>query len=164
MTTKVFNKIVDDYSQRLYVFLYNTLRDSDECKNLVQDTFETLWINRETVDIENIKSYLFTLAYRKMIDLTRRNKTINQYLSNIQIGFQSSTIKSLETKDILTKAFNELNKKYKHVILLRDQEGYSYEEIANITGLTAPTVRTNIFRGRQALREIIEQIENYREL
>lgn len=141
MTTKMYNQIVEEYGQRLYVFLYNNLRNTEDCKNLVQDIFETLWIERKSIEMEKIKSFLFTLAYRKMIDFTRREKTMQQYLSEVKIVSQTSAIRSLEARDVLVKAFGQLNEKYRNCILLRDQEGYSYDEIAEITGLTQPTVR-----------------------
>ena len=162
MTAKEYNNIIESYGQRIYGFIFNSLRDSEESKNLVQDTFETLWIKKETVDISKIKSFLFTIAYRKMVDHTRRNKTMVSYLSNLQVGIQQNSEKELNAKHLLKKAFYRIREDYKQVILLRDSEGYSYLEIADITGLTPAQVRTNIFRGRKELRTIIEQLESYK--
>ena len=162
MTTKEYNKIVDSYGQRIYSFIFNSLRDSEESKNLVQDTFETLWIKKDSVDISKIKSYLFTIAYRKMVDHTRRNKTMVNYLSNMQVGIQQNSEQELNAKHLLKKAFMKIREEYKRVILLRDSEGYSYDEIAKITGQTAGQVRTNLFRGRKELRTIIERLESFK--
>jgi len=162
MTTKEYNKIIDSYGQRIYGFIFNSLRDSEESKNLVQDTFETLWMKKDSVDLSKIKSYLFTVAYRKMVDHTRRNKTMVNYLSNMQVGIQQNSEQELNAKYLLKKAFMKIREDYKRVILLRDSEGYSYDEIANITGQTAGQVRTNLFRGRKELRTIIEQLESYK--
>ena len=162
MTTKEYNKIVDSYGQRIYSFIFNSLRDSEESKNLVQDTFETLWIKKDSVDISKTKSYLFTIAYRKMVDHTRRNKTMVNYLSNMQVGIQQNSEQELNAKHLLKKAFMKIREEYKRVILLRDSEGYSYDEIAKITGQTAGQVRTNLFRGRKELRTIIERLESFK--
>jgi RNA polymerase sigma-70 factor (ECF subfamily) len=161
MTTKDFNEAVDDYGGRLYRMIYKSLKDVEESENLVQDTFEVLWQKKASVNYDQIKSFLFTTGYRKMIDLIRRNKRFNEIVGEMNIATFSDSSEQYHAKEILEMAFSQLEVKFKNVILLRDNEGYSYEEIGKITGMTSSQVRTNIFRGRKKMKELISEIEKY---
>ena len=83
---------------------------------------------------------------------------------NIIDELSKATKKELETKTkdqkILDKALNTLNEIQRSVILLRDYEGYSYEEIGEITGLNESQVKVYIYRARLALKQYIGSLEN----
>ena len=64
-----------------------------------------------------------------------------------------------DLQEVLHEALNRLPEIQKSVILLRDYEGYNYEEIAEITGLNLSQVKVYIFRGRKQLKEYIGSIE-----
>ncbi|MFT4521941.1 MAG: RNA polymerase sigma factor (sigma-70 family) [Bacteroidia bacterium] len=161
MTTKEYNTAVDEWGNRLYRMIYQNLRDEDESKNLVQDAFEVLWMNKGDVENEQVKSFLFTTGYRKMIDLIRRNDRFRKIMGEMNVETTHDTSSALHARQMLELAFEKLETKFKNVILLRDQEGYSYEEIADITGQSLAQVRTNLFRGRSKMKSIIGQLEGY---
>ncbi len=64
-----------------------------------------------------------------------------------------------DIKDLLKQAFKTLKPEFKELILLRDYEGYTYKEIAGITGLSMSQVKVYIFRARKSLREWIKKTE-----
>ena len=66
MTVSEFNTCVDNYSDNLYRFILKTIRDKDIAKDLVQDTYEKLWLKVSDVESTNAKSYMFTTAYRPL--------------------------------------------------------------------------------------------------
>ena len=72
---------------------------------------------------------------------------------------ESTSQKSHDLQDILHQALNTLPEIQRSVILLRDYEGYNYEEIAEVIKLTLSQVKVYIFRGRQKLKEYIGSIE-----
>ena len=74
MTLRDYNRAVDEYADNLYRFVLKNLRDEHTSSDIVQDTFEKLWIKLETVDAAKVKSYLFTTAYHTLIDHIRRKK------------------------------------------------------------------------------------------
>src|ERR1700746_2516315 len=74
MTATEFNTCVDLYADNLYRFILKNVRDKDAAKDIVQDTYEKLWVKVSEVESRNAKSYMFTTAYRTMIDFFRRNK------------------------------------------------------------------------------------------
>ena len=74
MTVTDYNHCVNQHADAVYRFLLKNIRDKEKARDLVQDSFEKLWINVGQVSAEKAKSYLFTTAYHKLIDQTRVDK------------------------------------------------------------------------------------------
>ncbi len=129
-----------------------------EAQDIVQNTFEKLWMNREEVVFEKAKSYLFTVAYRNMIDFTRRQKFRGSN-ENLPEKGDNSFQGQFETREILNKGLDQLSEIQKTLILLRDYEGYNYEELADMTELTLSQVKVYLYRGRKKLQEYIRQMD-----
>lgn len=159
MTTAEYNKCVDLYSDGLYRFILKSIRDEEKAQDIVQDTFEKVWLHVGEVEFSKAKGYLFTTGYRTMIDLIRAEKKYGDWEAVNEYDLVSNKGYS-DLKSILHKAMATLNEKQRSVIMLRDYEGYSYDEIAQIMGMTLPQVKVCIFRTRQSLREYIGKLEN----
>jgi RNA polymerase sigma-70 factor (ECF subfamily) len=158
MTLEEYNKSVDLYSDGVFRFILKNIKDEDEAKDVVQDTYEKLWIKSSDVNFSKVKSYLFSAAYHTMIDKIRKNKRITsmgEYGDNI--GTYTGHYNGLS--EVLNEALDKLPEIQKSVILLRDYEGYPYNEIADITNLTESQVKVYIYRGRLALKKYIGKIE-----
>lgn len=74
MTVKEYNELVDGFADRVFRFVLKNIRDEEKAKDLVQDAFEKVWNKREEVNPEKSKAYLFTTAYRCVIDLVRKER------------------------------------------------------------------------------------------
>jgi RNA polymerase sigma factor (sigma-70 family) len=158
MTTTEFNKCVDEHADRLYRFILKNLKDEEESRDIVQDAYEKMWRNIEKIEENKSKSYLFTTAYHTMIDKIRKKKYVSDYTEvNEESLFHTDQYSDI--KQILNNALNLLPDIQKAVILLRDYEGYSYEEIGNIAGLNESQVKVYIYRARLFLKEYIGTIE-----
>lgn len=161
MTVSEYNKTVELHSDGLYRFLLKNVKDSEKARDLVQETYTKLWLKVEEVSFEKSKSYLFTAGYHTMIDQMRREKRHVDYTVNeMKTGMTSSNRQYSDLSEVLNEALDRLPEIQKSVILLRDYEGYSYEEIEKITGLNESQVKVYIYRGRVALKEYIGKAEN----
>lgn len=158
MTVQEYNKSVDQYSDGVYRFILKNIKDQDEAKDIVQDTFEKLWIRADEVSFQKVKSYLFSAAYHTMIDKIRKNKRITNISDyNDELGTYTDSYTGLS--EVLDEALKKLSEVQRSVILLRDYEGYAYHEIAEITELSESQVKVYIYRGRLALKKYIGSIE-----
>src|SRR6056297_379876 len=158
MTVEQYNKSVDLYSDAVYRFILKNINQTDEAKDIVQDTFEKLWVRASDVSFEKVKSYLFSTAYHTMIDKIRKNKrisSVDEYGSIDPLHNEHYT----DLGEILNEALKQLPDVQRSVILLRDYEGYAYQEIADITGLSESQVKVYIYRGRLALKKYIGSME-----
>lgn len=158
MTVPEYNSSVDRYSDNLFRFLLKNIKDEEKAKDLVQDTYEKLWMKVEQVNFEKVKSYLFTTGYRTMIDLIRREKKKGDFDESAQNKLQHSEQYS-DLSEILHNALDMLPAIQKSVILLRDYEGYSYQEIGEITELNESQVKVYIYRARVTLKKHLVKMD-----
>ncbi|HDJ33506.1 MAG TPA: RNA polymerase sigma factor [Bacteroidetes bacterium] len=159
MDVSEYNQCVEQYADPVYRFVLGSLRDEDRARDIIQDTFEKLWVKAENVSFEKARSYIFSTAYHTMIDMIRKEKkmmVVDDYQSMEGSGEETSYT---GLKEILHEALQQLPEVQRHVILLRDYEGYSYEEIGQITGLSESQVKVYIYRGRLFLRKYIGKLE-----
>lgn len=159
MTEKEFNSCVNLYADNVYRFILKNLRHEEDAKDVVQASFEKMWINRDKVENERSKSYLFTVAYHQMIDLIRKNQRVT-----LEEDFSSSTKSTSQPHHQLKKVLNEalyrLSETQRSLVLLKDYEGYSYEEIAKITSLSVSQVKVYLHRARIQLKNYLVKPEN----
>ena len=158
MTVGEYNKAVDLYADKLYRFVLKNLKDEHMSNDIIQDTFEKLWVKLEDVSGLKVKTYLFTSAYHTMIDYIRKEK---RYKNADPANDLESThsVHYSDLGEILEKAVERLPEDQKAVVMLRDYEGYSYREIAEITELTETQVKVYIYRARVFLKNYIGSME-----
>ncbi len=156
VTREDFNECVDRCADPLYRFMLKSTGDEQKARDLVQDAFERLWRNHREVEAGKGKSYLFTTAYRAMVDGYRRDG--RERAVEPAPGHTAGHYSDLN--EALHAAVSRLPKLQQDVILLRDYEGYSYKEIEGITGLNEGQVKVYIHRARSYLREYIGKMEN----
>ena len=159
MTEREYNQCVNDYADNVYRFILKNLRHEEDAKDVVQTAFEKMWRNRNEVDYEKCKSYLFTVAYHQMIDHLRKVKKVT-----LKDEFKEET-KIFDrpvhnARKILEEALAKLNETQRSLVMLKDYEGYSYEEIGEITGLSSSQVKVYLHRARIQLKNFLVRPEN----
>lgn len=158
MTKEEYNKAVDDYADNIYRFVVKHLKNADAAKDVVQDTFAKVWERKENISYAKVRSYLFTTAHHTLIDLVRKEKYKDDVDAIDRHMYEKPTA-NLDLQDILHDALDQLPEIQKTVVLLRDYEGYAYDEIGEITGLKESQVKVYIFRARKKLKEILVSID-----
>lgn len=159
MTTKEYNNAVSLHADHVYRFVLKQVGGKMLAEDIVQETFVKVWEKRETIEAEKIKSYLFTTAYHLMINALKKEKRWSG--EEVENTPQTvSTSSNFDLKEILDQALETLPSIQKTVVLLRDYEGYAYDEIGEITGLTEAQVKVYIFRARKQLKTYLGQLEN----
>jgi RNA polymerase sigma-70 factor (ECF subfamily) len=159
MTEKEYNLCVTEHADNVYRFIVKNLRHEEDARDVVQSAFEKMWRNRENVDAEKSKSYLFTVAYHQMIDHLRKIKRI-QLKEEFNDETRVSNHQMHNAKKILEEALSRLSETQRSLVMLKDYEGYSYEEIGRITGLNESQVKVYLHRARVQLKNYLVKPEN----
>jgi RNA polymerase sigma factor (sigma-70 family) len=159
MTEKEYNQCVNEYADNVFRFIMKNLRHEEDSRDVVQSAFEKMWINRADVDNSKCKSYLFTVAYHQMIDHIRKAKRIT-LKDEFREDSRTSDKPVQNTKKILEQALGRLPETQRSLVLLKDYEGYSYEEIGKITGLNESQVKVYLHRARIQLKNYLVSPEN----
>ena len=159
MTRSEYNQQVDQVADKLYSYAMKLVSDGNEAQDLVQDSFMKLWIKRESIEVGAVKPFLFRVLYNKMVDDYRKNK---RKTNTDQVPEKALNADDGSTKDLLDRAFKLLKEEQKNIILLRDWEGYSYDEIAEILGINLSQVKVYLFRARKKMKQILVGLDSER--
>lgn len=159
MTEREYNECVGTWADNVYRFILKNLRHEEDARDVVQTAFEKMWRNRADVDATRAKSYLFTVAYHQMIDHIRKVKRISlreEFSEDSKVQYMPAN----NLKKVLERALDRLNETQRSLVLLKDYEGYSYDEIGQITGLSESQVKVYLHRARVQLKEYLVKVEN----
>lgn len=160
MTEKQYNECVNLYADNVFRFIVKNIKNEEDARDIVQTAFEKMWRNRESVEADKSKSFLFTVAYNQMIDHIRKAKRItlkDEFNENVNVTEQ---VQMQNTRKALQEALNRLNETQKSLVMLKDYEGYTYEEIGKITGLNESQVKVYLHRARIILKNYLVSKEN----
>ena len=158
MTVQQYNDCVREFADRLYRFALKNVGDSDLAQDFVQDAFERLWVRVDTVDFQRVKSYLFRTIVNLQIDRSRRQKLQNQHLSGLSDAIEQPRV-AHDVQKLIDEGVEKLSEIQRMVLTLRDYEGYTYQEIAEMTNISVDQVKVYIFRARRFLKQYIGKME-----
>lgn len=155
MTEKTYNQCVKEWADNLYRFALKNVRNYHEAQDIVQSSFETLWHQKDKVSPEKAKAFLFTICYRRCMDYFRNLKAIDSIEGHNKINKLENN-EQYEWKEYLNKALDTLDDQSRTLILLKDLEGYKYDEIASITNLSLDQVKVYLHRARKQLKNFLQ--------
>ncbi|MBU2019835.1 MAG: RNA polymerase sigma factor [Bacteroidetes bacterium] len=141
-----------EHVHSLFGFALKFLKSRDDADDIVQDVFEKLWLNREKVEFEKAKSWMFTTAYHAMINYRNRSNRMTYDTDNLPEVAQAERA-GFESKEVVERVVSILPPLQKSIILLRDIEGYSYEEIGKILEISESQVKVYLFRARNKIKK-----------
>lgn len=153
-----YNACVKDWADAIFRFARKCTGNEEDARDVVQGSFEVLWKKRAEVAKEKGKAFLFQVAYHQSVDQYRKQKRI--LLSEPAEDNQVTTTMQTDLKRILDKALSQLDEQSRALVLLKDYEGYNYDEIGQITGLTQAQVKVYLHRSRKTLKNYLVSVEN----
>jgi RNA polymerase sigma-70 factor (ECF subfamily) len=153
-----FNELYTAYMQPAVRFCNSIVKDLEESENIVHDVFIKIWDRRETINPElNFTSYLFTIIRNRVFDFlkeVKRNDQIKEeYWQRIEKAQQEDVSVQEERIQRIGEAVEDLSEKRKQIIKLNYQEGKSYEEIAAEMHISKNTVKNQLVKAKQIIRE-----------
>ncbi len=167
-----FNELVNRYKDKIMNFLFRYTGSREEAEDYAQDAFFNLYKSKHLYrEVGKFSSWFYRIA----INIAKTNYMKKKRLSTISISNadpdeekdyelpakiispEESAQASIESYYI-QRALENLNAKYREVVILRDIQDLDYEEIAKVTNLPLGTVKSRINRGRECLKEMLEHI------
>ena len=166
-----FNELVTRYKDKLTNFIYRFTYDIDSAEDLAQDTLLKVYINKDSYkEIAKFSTWIYTiasnLAKTELRKLKRRQTYSISDLSNDDREFvihrpEEQSFEEIEdtnvSSNILQESLTEIDDEFKNIIILRDIQELSYDEISKILKIPLGTVKSRINRGRFKLKDILKQ-------
>lgn len=164
--THAYAELVETYKDRIYSFLYRMVGSREDAYDLAQDVFLRVYNNLHAFDVNmRFSPWIYRIAQNLAVDHLRKRRNL-VYLDE-PTGEDGDLYWQIESKDptpdemvefadfrgSVMVALNELSPMYKTVLLLRFVHELSYEDIARSLDLPLTTVKTRLFRAREALRQ-----------
>ena len=168
---RAFEILVQRYKNPLTNYVFRFLGDYDVCMDIVQETMIKFYRYKDNYSsVAKFSTWIYTIAGNLARTEYRRRKrrsflSINDYGEDHKVfdipneSYRPDVMTDSGIKDdIIQKALLKVKEDFREVVILRDIEGMSYEEIAEITGLNEGTVKSRINRGRAKLQELLKDI------
>lgn len=140
----------------------------EEAEDVVQETLMKVWDKRaEWGAIDSMEAFALTICRNLSLDTTRRKGRHDASLDEVGAQEPVSRHNPYEQADqsnrvrIVRRLIDTLPEKQRSCIQLRDFEGKSYKEVAEVMGISESQVKVNIFRARQAIKTKFEQLDQY---
>ena len=167
MTPEEFRKTILPEGRRLYALAFRYLNNRQEAEDTVQEVMMKLWEERNNKRVDNTAAWCTTVTRNKCIDVLRRNKRLRlQDINDVEGAGESganhrSVSDDHEAVEMIGTIVSRMKEPYRSAVILRDMEGYSYEEAAEAMQTNISALRTMLSRARKKIREELERIYNY---
>jgi RNA polymerase sigma-70 factor (ECF subfamily) len=158
--SRAFRKWVDDCQDQAWTLARFLLKDRAEAEDAVQEAFIRLWNHRDNVDPDRIKPWLMKVTRNICLDRLRRRRQ-TEALEEYQAVEHRGPMFGAEQSELgqwLQQAIGGLREPYRSLVVLRDIQQHSYEEVAGVTELSLSQVKVYLHRARKQLREQLAEV------
>ena len=168
-----FEQLILGYEKLIYNICLRMLQDEQEAYDGAQEICLKIWKQIKYFEGNaKFSTWLYRIAMNQCLDLLRKRKNKEEISLFRQSKEEDSEwileekepadpinehVQQLALRDIVSQALSEVKVEHKQILLLRDLEGYSYEEIAEILGISKGTVKSRLSRARLAMKQILTQ-------
>jgi len=147
----------------VYAFCTKMLLDRAVAQDVMQETFVRVYENRRRLmKAGSFKSWLFTIARNQCLNVLRRSKRYTEFdeTTTDVHAFNGETpfarLMKAEQVELVNRFLNKLSPEYREVLVLREYQNFSYDEIAAVTRNTVSSVKSRLFKARRKLGQFLQ--------
>lgn len=159
--SKKYRQWVKDYQDQAWTVARYILKDAGEAEDATQEAFVKLWNNQDSIDPRRVKSWLMKVTRNGCLDRLRRRRHNIEFDESYMTADDSGPMQgavATETREWLKRAIGSLKEPYRSLVVLRDVNQHSYEEVAAMLELNLAQVKTYLHRARKQLREQLTEV------
>ena len=160
--SRKYRQWVKDYQDQAWTVARYILKDGQEAEDAAQEAFVKLWNNRDSIDPERVQAWLMKVTRNGCLDRLRRrrdNVEFDESYMTAEVNGPMQDVAASETREWLKRAIGGLNEPYRSLVVLRDVNQHSYEEVAGILEFNVTQVKTCLHRARKELREQLAEMK-----
>lgn len=170
---RAFREFVREHQERVYRLCQQILTNSAEAEDVAQEVFVTVfksidrfrgdsklstWVHR--IAVNHCKNRIRYLARRKQ---QKQEQAQEEHLTDSTASSPDERVIRRQGESELVRLLRRLPEDFRIVVVLRDVQGFSYEEICHVTGLPEGTIKSRLHRGRGTLRTMLEETDKKEE-
>lgn len=169
-----YNLLFERYKKRIYHFLFRYTHNEGDSEDLLQETFMRVYRSKHSYNrIAKFSTWLYTIALNLAKTHYKKKTRMEMVSFHTDEGQQSFEVTDmLEDRDLepdrmyqkrtvvryIEKALQRISTDFREVLVLRDIQGLSYEEISEVTGFPMGTVKSKLNRGRVQLQQLLRRM------
>ena len=169
-----FREIVERYQAKVFSIIYGILRNHNDAEDIAQQVFSKIYFSIQNFDFRSsLLTWIYKITVNECFDYLRKRKVRRLvYESDLSedevrrventdpaVERQISADASLAQRDYVLKLLTRVSEEERHLLILKEVEGYSVEELAAQTGMNENTVKVKLFRARQKLVKAAQRLD-----
>lgn len=156
-SAEAFQILYHRYHNKVYKFCLRILGDEALAKDAFQETFIKVYEHRKNFRGENFAAWLFTIARHTCLNQIRGRKDFDTFDEGFHSSRKSKN-RDIGLKEQIEKALETLPLQLREALVLREYQGFSYKEIADILKIDLSLAKVRVFRAREILRKLLKPL------
>lgn len=168
-----FQRIVESYQAKVFSIIYGILRNHNDAEDIAQQVFSKVYFSLKNFDFRSsLLTWIYKITVNECYDYLRKKKVRKlvyesdfseddaRRMENSEIAKDKVTAvdTTLARRDYLSKLLGKLSEEERSLLLMKEVEGHSVEELADMTGINENTIKVKLFRARQKLVKVAERM------
>src|ERR1700734_2948351 len=168
-----FREIVDRYQSKIFSIIYGVLRNHNDAEDIAQQVFSKVYFSIRNFDFRSsLLTWIYKITVNECYDYLRKKRVRKlvyesdfseedaqrMHNSESATGQAPAVDTQLARKDLVTKLLARLSNEDRSLLLLKEVEGHSVEELSQMTGMNENTIKVKLFRARQKLLKVAQRL------
>jgi RNA polymerase sigma-70 factor (ECF subfamily) len=169
-----FREIVEKYQAKVFSIIHGIVRSRNDVEDIAQQVFSKVYFSIRNFDFRSsLITWIYKITVNECFDYLRKKKVRKLvYESDLSedevrrvensepsVDRQPSADQNLARRDYLSKLLTRVSEEERMLLMLKEVEGHSVEELANMTGMNENTIKVKLFRARQKLIKAAQRLE-----
>ncbi|GIU76518.1 MAG: RNA polymerase sigma factor [Bryobacteraceae bacterium] len=166
-----FRELVERFQNKVYSIIYGILRNHNDAEDIAQQVFTKIYFSIGSFDFRSsLLTWIYKITVNECYDYLRKRR-VRKLVYESDLGDEESPgmersepdtapliDEQLERRDLVMKLLGKVSEEDRNLLLLKEVEGHSVEELARMTGLNENTIKVKLFRARQKLLKAAERL------
>jgi len=162
--SRIYRHWVMQHQDDVWSLARYLLKDAGEAEDAAQEAFVRLWKHRKIIDAERVRPWLMKVTRNECLDRLRRRRPEQELDDSLEgnavaEGDPLSLVQRAEVSRWLNQAIGQLKEPYRSLVILRDVQQHSYEDVAQTMELSLSQVKVYLHRARKLLREQLAELK-----
>lgn len=166
-----FREIVDRYQSKVFSIIYGILRNRNDAEDIAQQVFAKIYFSIHSFDFRSsLLTWIYKITVNECYDYLRKKKVRklvyeSDFSDDESVGMERSepdpaqpVDTRLARRDLVIKLLSKVSAEDRNLMLLKEVEGHSVEELAQLTGMNENTIKVKLFRARQKLLKAAQRL------
>ena len=167
-----FREIVDRYQNKVYSIIYGILRNHNDAEDIAQQVFAKVYFSMKNFDSRSsLLTWIYKITVNECYDYLRKKRVrklvyesdfteddANKMEGGVAVDSAPQADDSLAKRDLVMKLLEKISKEDRNLMMLKEVEGHSVEELSQMTGMNENTIKVKLFRARQKLLKAAQRL------